>query len=210
MAKLRGLYTVVSVLALLHLLGLAGFGAFMWNNGTLNAERVELLAGVLRGEYDAPAEDGGEDAGEETVVSRNSEETIAREQIDAEIAKRQLEREKTEMRQRLDLIAREMHRVRQEREFFEDQRRRATEAAKRRNEQDYRDGFQKQLEYFGQLKPKNAVEYLLSRNVEEAAEILRTIDTRKGKKIIEAAKTPNQRKKMDEILRLLPELQTEG
>lgn len=210
MSKMRTPLKIISALAILHLLALVGFVGYAWHNGTLNAERAELIAAVLRGEYDAPAEGetglGADDAAE----AGSARDAIAREQTEDEIIRRRLEREKAELQQRLELVSREMQRVRRDRESFEDQRRRAAEEDKKRSESSYRDGFEKQLEYLGKIKPKDAVGYLLSRDIEEAAEILRAMDTRQGKKIIEAAKTPNQQKKIDQILKLMPELHTEG
>jgi len=209
-SKMRSILMIVSALAILHLLALGGFVGYSWHNGTLNTERVELIAAVLRGEHDSSVEDETGLGEGDTEEAGSAQAAIAKEQIEEEVARRQLEREKAELEQRLELVNREMQRVRREREYFEDQRRREAEAAKKRSEQSYRDGSEKQLEYLGKIKPKDAVGYILSRDIEEAAEILRAMDTRKGKKIIEAAKTPSQRKKMDEILKLMPELKMES
>jgi hypothetical protein len=209
MSKLRGFARLLSILAILHLLGLAGVVGYMWSNGTLNPARAELIADVLRGKFDAPAEPGAETDKTKTEEGTNAQGTVADGQMHEEIARRQLDREKAELEQRLELVTREMNQSRQERESFEEQRRRDAEAAKRKTEQTYRAGFEKQLEYFAKMKPKDAAEYLLNRELEEAAELLRAMDARTGKKIIEAAKTPAQRKKIDDILKLLPELKAE-
>ena len=209
MSKSRRIFTIVATLAILHLLALGGLMGFLFHNGTLNAGRVELIAAVLRGEHDPPAEDG---AGSVEAAARDAgsaQVALAQEQMEEEMTRRQLEREKAELAQRLELVMREMARVQQEREYFEERRRREAESAKKKGEQSYREGFEKQLDLFEKMKPKIAVEYLLSRNVEEAADLLRAMETRKGKKIIEAATSPNQRKKIDEILKLLPELNVE-
>ncbi|MCP4593125.1 MAG: hypothetical protein GY842_20510 [bacterium] len=207
MSKLRGLLQIVSLLAILHLVVLGGLGAYWWSSGTLSTERVDLIAAVLRGELDPPAEDDTDDGPGQRGDAETAQVAIAQEQMEEETERRQLERDRAELDQRLELVLREMHRVQQEREYFEDRRRLEAESVKRKSEQSYREGFDKQLQLFGTMKPKVAVEYLLSRSVAEAAELIRAMDTRKGRKIIEAARTPNQRKKMDEILKLLPDLE---
>ena len=209
MSKLRGILTVIAVLAILHLLALGALVGFLFHSGTLNSERVELLAGVLRGEHDPPAQDGAASV-EDADEAGSAQATLAQQQMEEEMTRRRLEREKAELTQRLELVMREMNRVQQEREYFEERRRREAQSAKKKGEQSYREGFEKQMDLFEKMKPKVALEYLLSRDAEEAAELLRAMDTRKGKKIIEAAKDPNQRKKIDEILKLLPELGVEG
>lgn len=206
MSKLRGAWLVLSILAVVHLLAASGVLAVLCLNGTLTLERVELIAAVLRGEHDEPAEDAAVSAGVSAGQAGTAEAAIARGQQEDEIFRLQMERQKTEMSQRLDLVLREMARVQQEREYFEELRRRDAESANSAERQHYWEGFQKQLDLFGKMKPKVAVDYLLSRDVEEAATLLRALDTRKGKKIVEAATNPSQRKKMDEILKLLPEL----
>ncbi len=51
-----------------------------------------------------------------------------------------------------------------------------------------------------------AVDYLLARSPEDAAQMLLLMDTRKAKRIIEAAKTTGQKKRMAEIYQLLSEM----
>ncbi|MCK4658729.1 MAG: hypothetical protein KAV82_04335 [Phycisphaerae bacterium] len=209
MSKLRGLVKIMSLLALLHLLALVGFVGHLWNKGTINPERVEIIAGVLRGEYDAPPEDESGTPAVKAEDAKSAQDAIALEQTKQDAIRSQIEREQTALAQQHELILRERAQVLREREAYEERRRRDAEADNRKQEQNYRSGFEKQLEYLEAIKPKAAVQYVLSRDVKEAAELLRAMDTRKGKKIIEAAKTPNQRKKMDEILKLLPELNVE-
>ncbi len=209
MSKAGGLFKIVSILAILHLLGLAGLMGLLWSKGTLSTDRVQLIAGVLRGEYDPPSEDESGPAVSQDAETESPQAALTQEQLEVEMTRRQLERQKTELEQRLELVLREMARVQREREYFEERRQREAEVVRKKGEQNYRRGFEKQLDLFGKMKPQVAVEYLLSRDVEEATELLRALDTRKGKKIIEAARTPNQRKKMDEILKLLPELNVE-
>lgn len=203
MKRLRGLFTIVSLLAILHLAAVVGLAGVLWARGTLNPQRVEQIAAVLRGEYDTPSEPAVPEGEAQPDEAQNAKATLAGEQTEDELASRRLERERAELQQRLDLVFQEMTRVRQERERLEQERQALAEATRKRSEQETRGGFQKQLELFSKIKPAEAMEYLLGRDVDEAARLLAALNARKGKKIIEAVKTPAQRRKMDRILRRL-------
>ena len=75
-----------------------------------------------------------------------------------------------------------------------------------RREVDQSRGFKKELELFSQMKPKQSLEFLKAKQPEDAAHLLLEMPTRSAKKIIESAKTPDDRQTMTEILRLMGEV----
>ena len=67
--------------------------------------------------------------------------------------------------------------------------------------------FNKQVEIYGGLAPKIAVQHLLGlSDADEAARILLEMDTRRAKKIVEAAKHPEHMQQMKIILQRLREV----
>ncbi len=117
------------------------------------------------------------------------------------------ERIKAELDQRLALNNSIMLRVTAEKESLQRQREEAVKreqavAAERASE-----GFQKQIAIYEGLAPKVAVQHLLSLNdPEQAAKILMEMETRKAKKIVEAAKRGDQLARMQAILERVREV----
>jgi len=120
--------------------------------------------------------------------------------MDREIILRERNRFEAEINQRLALsnsimlqITSKLDGLHDEMDAFE---------RKKLEESGFRDteGFKKELEVFNTLKPGQAFEYLLLKEVTEAARLLMEMDPRTVAKILESAKSDEQKKKADEIL----------
>ena len=224
---LRKTYDAVAIFALANMLVFGGLLIYLVGSGTLVPEKVERIAAVLRGEKESAqdatvaAAQAGVDAAQDRtdVVGQSAEDASAASQMDEEITRREAQRIRAELDQRVATVNQVLMRVTLEREAFE----RQVEAEAQRKQEvtasQGQEGFKKELEYFESLSPKVAVQHLLAKpDADEAARILLEMETRKGKKIIEAAKRGNQMERMKVILQRLrevaparsAELETEG
>ncbi len=207
---LRRTYDGIVLFALLNMLGLGALVAVLVSSGAVDAEKVRTIVSILRGEDTAAALEQPDDS---TVVAEEPAEpavgadAIAEAQRSAQIARLESDRIKAELDQRLALNNSILLRVTTERERFWKEREAAQkkEALSKKRRRDT--GFRKQLDIIEALKPKVAVEHLLALpDADEASRILLQMDTRKAKKIVEAAKTPGQLSRMKVILQRVREV----
>ncbi len=119
---------------------------------------------------------------------------------DRELALRERNRFEAEINQRLALansimlqVTTKLDSLHAEVDAFE--KRKSSEAGLRDDE-----GFKKELEVFKTLKPAQAFEYLSRKDVAESARLLIEMDPRTIGAILQSAKTPDTKKKADEIL----------
>jgi len=218
---LRRVYDGLSMFALLNLVGLVGLLALLSSSGTINIDKVRRIVGVMRGEEPAgqpvhrltgPID--GTNKGEASEAAPATEQPVAaarnESDTDVQIIRLEGERIKTELDQRLALNNSILLRVTTERERFQRER----DVAEKQQDQALRkrqsDGFRKQIAIYEALSPKVAVEHLLSLpDLDDAAVIFLEMDTRKAKKIIEAAKRPDQKETVMTILRRIREIEPE-
>ena len=201
-------YHVVALLALLNLIVIAGGVGYLFSTGALSTERVEQLAAVLRGEWPKPAEAQAEEV-EEVADPTRSAESIDREQTEEEMLRLQADRRRAELQQQAATVAAARLEVTRQREALERRHADFKAQAKRREKEEESAGFKKELDLLSSVKPKVAVGYLLEKPREDAAVLFLQMETRKGKRLVEAAKTPSQRRAMAEILQMLREMSPE-
>ena len=208
MDTFRKAYHLVALLALIHLLGLAGGAALLVTTGRLTPQRVRAVVDVLGGE--APgAEESVPDAGEQGEMSNAPAQPPAPGSVAEELARRNLERVVMEANQRLILANRQMIEVKRRREELEKQEAERAQLHSRQAEESAKEGFKKDLEILSVLKPKVALDSLLTRPIDDAARMVMAMDARTSKKIIEAAqKDPRKRTAMLAIQRSLRDLST--
>ena len=206
MDALKKAYRLVALLALIHLLGLAGGAAFLVTTGRLTPQRVRAVVDVLRGETPG-AEESVSDAGEQSEMSNAGAQPSAPGSAAEELARRNLERVVMEANQRLILANRQMVEVKRRREELERQEAERAQLHSRQAEESAKEGFKKDLEILSVLKPKVALDSLLTRPVDDAARMVMAMDARNSKKIIEAAqKDPRKRAAMLAIQQRLRDL----
>lgn len=200
----RRIFDFAAVLAMLHLIGLVSLMGYLVNNGSVTSETASQIVMLLR----------GEDPIKDEVIKENevdplpggdkkeNESAFVASQTDMEILRLEAQRIKTELDQRLALNNSILLRAMTEREAFKKERKTAKdkdwEDQKHRKEK----GYQKQIAIYDSLSPKVAVQHLLNLiDPDEAAQILLEMETRKAKKIIEAAKTFDQMNRMQDIMK---------
>ncbi len=209
---LRRTYDGLAMFAILNLVGLVGLLALLSSSGTLNIEKVRRIVGVMRGEEPAPIDGTEKEEASEAAPARKNEVAAAIKESDTDVQVMRLEGEriKAELDQRLALNNSILLRVTTERERFQRERDVAEKQKDQARRKRQSDGFRKQIAIYEALSPKVAVEHLLSLpDPDDAAAIFLEMDTRKAKKIIEAAKRPDQKETVMTILRRIREIEPE-
>lgn len=202
-------YDGVALFAILNAAVLGAMTVYLVASGAVDAIKVQRIAAVLRGEdrpaeHPAPTAEAGEAAGAEGTVEQIGEDVAVDTSLELEIIRREADRLKEELRQQLALNNSILLRITTERENFRQEREAAAQQAAAERQERQKEGFDKQLAILEGVKPDTAVTHLLALgDVDEAARILLAMEVRKAKKIVEAAKRPDQLEQMKIILRRL-------
>ncbi len=207
----RRAYDTVALFALLNVLALGGLGAYLVASGAVDPEKARRIGAVLRGEdsLQAQAQVPEEPVAAETDTtdSESGGDVVAQSQMEMEILRREGERIKAELDQRLALNNSILLRVMTERERFQQERDETARQQKAALDIRREEGFKKQIAIYESLAPKVAVQHLLAMSEpDQAAKVLLEIQTRKAKKIVEAAKRGDQMEKMKAILKRVREV----
>ncbi len=207
----RTAFTIVAVLAVLHILALLGAGGYLAATGRLKADNLRAAAdGLLHGSGDA--DDEGAEADVPVEEASRSEEAIAKEQDREEMERRTAQRKTSELYQKqvavgllMQQTLEQMHKLEADRRFFEEQTRERV-----RKEQE--EGFKKLVQMLGTARPDAAKDLLFQGfTSDEAARILLQLNARNGVKIITAAMgDPTLRGKALQAFKLIQETAPEG
>lgn len=190
MSRVSKLYQILALIAVIHLAGiLIGVGVLA-NSGKLNKDNLLVIARVLGLAGEAELEDTtvGDEA---ELVDGQSTPTMrprAANSVEEELARRSLQRAVAQAEDRRVLANRAMLDVRRRREELERLTKQRSTKNQKQTEQKERAGFQKDLEILTSLKPKVALDSLLARSIDDAAQVLLVMETRQAKKIVEAAR----------------------
>ena len=211
MNMFRRAYGYTALLALLHVIAATAVVSYLVGTGGLTMEKARELVRVMRGDAVAiqsqPVAPHGDQPPTADTSAADAPLSFAQQQTALEMMRLESERIKTELDQRLALNNSIMLRVTAEREAFQRDQKTAVDAQSQSAALREREGFQKQLAIFENLAPKVAIEHLLQmENDDDAARILMEMDTRKAKKIVEAAKRGKQMDTMRAILQRIREL----
>lgn len=215
MSALKKIYSLVAMMALLNLLGIGGVVGYLVWSGKLGSEKMEQIAGIFRGDG-AEVEEGQAEKADESVVeakaaapSRSSEE-LDRDQEAEEQFRLKADRRRAELNQQSDTIASARLEVTRQREALERRALQLEAQARRRQKAEQTEGFKKEMDLLSSLKPREALFYVLQRSSEDAASLILNLNTRKAKRIVEAAKTPAQKRAMSEIMQMLRDISPDG
>lgn len=198
-------YQLVALLALLHLVALGGVGGYLFATGKVDRAQIEQIAAVLRGGQPQIAEAAPTTQPSSTQPSavETAPEPSPPDELHEQMLRLKADRREAELAQRLGTVAAAQIEVTRQREALKREAEELQKQLDARRDQEASTGFKKDLELLANLKPKDAAYYLLQKPTEEAARMLLMMETRKAKKIIESAKSPDQRKTVSEILEVM-------
>ncbi|MEE9296674.1 MAG: hypothetical protein V3W34_17155 [Phycisphaerae bacterium] len=201
MGTIRTTYHWIAALALLHLLALGAGVGYLFGTGKLDAQRVRAAVGVLWGEQEQITEAEPVEPAVDQVVHHRQQGMV-----NDEIERRTAERYRTQVEQRLKFVNAARLEVDRRREEFEAQVEKDRQARKLRAERESVAGYAKEIEIIAALSPKTALEQIMTMDDAEAARVMFQLDTRKVKKIIEAAKTDVDRARITIVRRLIRDM----
>jgi hypothetical protein len=193
MKKLGKFYQFIALIALIHFGAvLVGVG-WLAKSGKLNKESILAIANVLGLAEDPKPEqttDAGDPKSTMTDASKKSKSPTApvTNSVQEELARRSLQRAVTQAEHRRVLAQRAMMDVRRRREELERLAEQQSTKVENQTKEKAKEGFKKDLEILSSLKPKVALDSLLARPIEDAAQMLLLMETRQAKKIMEAAR----------------------
>jgi pyruvate/2-oxoglutarate dehydrogenase complex dihydrolipoamide acyltransferase (E2) component len=203
---MKRIYHILALTALVAVFALGGFAGFLFATGRLNAERVDQIAKVLRGEFPkavaaAPTSQPTSQPAAPTMQPSRSE--IARMQAQKEYYELAGERLRAEAEQRRTLNQRIQLDITRQAEETE-ARRQETEKAKPRPAASptpsQSEAAAKELEVFSTMDPKLARDLLMKRKEPDAVQLFLQLEPNRVKKIVDACKTEEERTWIGRIL----------
>jgi hypothetical protein len=205
--------------ALATVLATGGFVGYLFGTDRLNPNRLETIAGVLRGEFDDSAEETSAEpevaatapSAEEPGAGSEAELQAARkrqrlELLATERAVRDLEAQRRLLDQVLQHVVQEQERLAIEKVEFARQRERLQSIARD-------EGFQKELELVSGLQPRQAKEHLLrlwQKQPADAVRLLSAMEEGRAKRILEQLKTEDELQIQTDLLEQIRLQGTEG
>jgi len=195
------LYNVLAILAIAHLLALGALVGALISSGRLTPERAREIVKMLRTQPDESQE---EEAGSEEQAVASEDETAGEAPSIEQLQQRRqqerlqsaaLERARRDLVAQQELVQQLLHDLLQRQEEF-DRARKAWIEQKNRQLNEARDvGFQRELEYFSKLPPKQAKEILVrkwKKSPADAVRILAAGKTSVGRAVLGQMKTPEE------------------
>lgn len=208
------LVNITGLLALALVLAGAGFGGYLYGTGRLNAQRVDLLAAVLRGELDDhaagdQAEQAGDAAAPEEVRARSGEEVRAQRKRE-HLERLEIERALADLGAQRRLLDTAMHEIVQAQEQLTAERQDFRHEKVEVRDQAYEEGFRQELGIVASLKPAQAKEHLVRvyrSRPNDAVRLLQALEERQVTRILEQFKSPAE---LDIQTDLLERIRTQG
>jgi len=207
---LSKLYNALSVFAIATLLAGGGLSAYLLTSGKVTAERVEKIAGVLRGEYDEdPAADAPDEAGateQDAPPRAPSTKELRDERRAGRLQRAALERSKRDLTAQAELLKHAMHDLIQRQERLDSDRTTWREQMAKLTDSARDEGFQRELTYVSKLAPKQAKEHLVrtwNKHKADAVRLLNALNTSTGQRILEQMKSPEEIQIVHELLEQL-------
>jgi flagellar motility protein MotE (MotC chaperone) len=207
-AALRRAYDLAALFSLLNLAALVIIAAIAFGTGAIDRARIARIAALLQGEAEvAPAAPSSADGSDTPPMPIPGPRETSAGPEDLEIRRRETDRLKTELEQQTALMNGMMLKITTDRDELRKERERMKAPPPPDLKQRREEGLKKQIEIFEQLTPKVALEHLLAlSDMDQAARVLSELEPRKAKRIIEAAKTPEQSNRIQEILQRVQEV----
>lgn len=216
------IFNVLGVLSISTLLAAGGFAVYLAATDRLNAQRLETIAAVLRASSEPPAvSEASKTGGPSTDPAVGEAGPPTRQAAEEAQARRQRERlEGLEIERAVeDLRAQErvldqiMAHVVQQQEDLAQARREFEEQQKKLKSARQDEGFAKELALVSGMKPAQAKEHLVTtwnRHPADAIRLLKELDQRQAKRILEQMRTEEELRIMSDLLEQIRIDGTEG
>lgn len=200
----RKIVNILGILSLLAALVAGGTAAYLAFKGTLNGPSLRAAVAAVTSQ---PATEGA--ASSPPAASRPAVKNAAARHLpgqegeaaimgELEMLRRQVANEQAMAEASRLEVLREREKMEQQRKLWEVSRQKELEASQQ-------GGAQKELDYLSSIKPAQALVLIRGKSDPEAARVLMAMETRKGKKIIELCKKPDEQEWCKRILEMIRE-----
>ncbi len=200
----KQLYNALAMLALINMLAMLGLFGFLFHKGKLNAEKVNRLAAVIRGEIDTTAASTEGALASATArpedVAESSSEKIKQALEEGEIKQLRLEREEQDLKHRQNLLDRRMITFQRDKDEHTKQVQEQEQMQKKKQEQALSSSYLEVVSAIENIKPVAAVEVLMTKGDPDCVKILQSMDEMKRTKIFNACKTAEQKAWRDRVI----------
>ena len=199
---MRRVIHIIAVIAMAQLLVLSGFvGTLAWR-GALGQERLESALRALRGDAQtSPA--AATQSASQPAATRPARELLPEDEDAARIRRVELDRRQREIADQWDMVQSAQVALLREREKFAADKKEWETALKRQAEEAALSGAAKEMEYLSGIKAEMAKDLLRQKKDPDVVGILLQMESRTGRKIIEACKTDEERLWIGRILEQL-------
>jgi hypothetical protein len=185
---MKRFYHILALLALINMFAACGFVGFLFASGRLDAERVDQIATVLRGEFPTTQPVGA--AAAEPPLQESSRTELSRMQSQQEYFELVAQRHQREIQDRRELnqaiqldVLRQLEQIERVRTQFEEDRRKAAL-------QSEQEGFARTLEMYEGMDPVRAKDLLRNHSKEaDTVRVLMEMDPMRARKIINTCRS---------------------
>jgi hypothetical protein len=195
----KSLIHLVSALAIVNLLAVIGAVGFLFGTGRLDADRVERIAEIILGEDEEETEEIAAEI-EQPDEKEQAQVKLARAREESDLIRRMFERQERETRDRQRLVDAMMLDVTRRQEELADDRELFDEQQRNLREERLQSGFQKELELLEAAKPKVRRDLLRAKSDADAVRLMMEMDSRAGKQVVDACKSPQEKVWISRIL----------
>lgn len=188
---MKRLYHVLALLALVQFFATCGLLGFLFGTKRLTGEKMDKIAGVMRGDQPAPAP-ASQPATQPAGKRPTPPSELAQGSVEREILALAVERQKRELNDLTRLAqAVQLDMLKRLEEINEREKRFAGEQ-KKLVQQTQGDGFARELEVLSTIDAKRALDLLMVKKDPDALRLLMEMDAGRVKKIIDNCKTTTQ------------------
>jgi hypothetical protein len=207
------LFNTAAVVSLATLIAGGGFAGYLFATGKLDAQRLELIADVIRGKLDAPpgppsngepssADAAGGPEAAEQPTRPSAEEAQARRQRE-DMASLRLERAQADLLAQRRMLEQVVQHVVHEQEKLATDRKAFELEKKERDEALVDVGFERELELLSGLKSSQAKEHIIESwktRKADAVRLMMKLEPRKARRILDQMRSPEEQQIMSDLL----------
>jgi len=201
----REFVSVLAMLAVIHALGFVGLGAYAYNKGWLEPERVRAAARALTGEEESQAPTtqpatGAAVATNVTGAAQRIDGMIQRNDEAEERYRIELERRDRELRDSFALLESKWLEVVRQQEALEAEQKRFESEQEKLAMEAGSSGLQAEIDTLSSVDAKTALPLLRQKDDADVVRILLAMDERKRTKIVKQCKSTEERQWIGRIL----------
>ncbi|MCB9851817.1 MAG: hypothetical protein H6819_01875 [Phycisphaerales bacterium] len=201
---MREFVSVLAMLAVIHVLGFVGLGAYAYNKGWLAPDRVRAAAAALTGE-EKSATTTQPASGEAIVAApatgaQRIDNIIQRNEEAEERYRIELERRDRELRDAFALLETKWLEVVRQQETLEAQKKQFEAEQERLASEAGNSGLQAEIDTLASVDAKTALPLLRQKDDADVVRILMAMDERKRTKIVKQCKSTEERQWIGRIL----------